>query len=118
MSKHTCWSFFNKCLEVSGLVAVLVVFNEGLWSWIEAILQESMPSVLIHMPHTFQCPFFVWVMAAGVLADASLFYPGEPKLGYPRKVHVMVLCALLSSTILQDVLLHGHRPYRTLFPVC
>ena len=59
MSKHTCWSFFNKCLEVSGLVAVLVVFNEGLWSWIEAILQESMPSVLIHMPHTFQFPFFM-----------------------------------------------------------
>ena len=38
--------------EVFGLVAVFVCFNQDLWSWMLAILQNIMPSLLIHLRHT------------------------------------------------------------------
>ena len=49
--------------NVSGLVAVLFVCNKDLWSWIVAILQESMRSAIRHLIHTFK--FHCYVGAHG-----------------------------------------------------
>ena len=49
---------FENAQNVSGFVAVFFFCNQDLRSWIVAILQDSMPSVLIHLLPTFNISFF------------------------------------------------------------
>ena len=51
--KRTCCTCFHKASEVSGLVAVLFC-KQDVCSWIVAILQDSMPSVVTHLLHAFK----------------------------------------------------------------
>ena len=61
---------FENAQNVAGFVAVFVFCNRDLWSWIVAILQDSMPSVLIHLLHTLNISFFFWVIADAFLNNA------------------------------------------------
>ena len=56
---------FLKCSAVSGLVAALCFCTQDLWSWIWAILQDSMRSVITHLLHTFKIHLFLgsWLLA-------------------------------------------------------
>ena len=49
MSKHTCCTFLKMGQMVSGLLAVLFCCNHDLCYSIVARLQDSMPSIIIHL---------------------------------------------------------------------
>ena len=69
---HLLHMFFFNVQNVAGFVAVFVFCNQDLWSWIVAMLQDSMPSVLIHPLHTFNIFIFFWVMSA-VFLNIAIF---------------------------------------------
>ena len=49
--------------EVSGLVAAFF-FNQDLWSWIAAILQEHMPGIITQLLHTLRSSYLSGFMVA------------------------------------------------------
>ena len=59
VSKHTCCTIFGIFILFLGCLPCFF-YNQDLWSWIVAILQESMPSVITHLLHKFKihvhCP--------------------------------------------------------------
>ena len=70
---HLLHRLLENAQNASGFVAVVFFCKQDLWSWIAAILQDSMLSVLLHLfaPHCF-FSFFSWCLAPSILANAML----------------------------------------------
>ena len=60
LSRHASCTlvFSKKCAQKFLGLLPSFVFNQDLWSWILAILQDNMPSLLIHLLHTLKCSLF------------------------------------------------------------
>ena len=79
LPRHTLPARFfglKKCAQKFLGLLPSFFFNQDLWSWILAILQENMPRLLINLLSTLEFSLFVWVMTAGFPANAGLLYPG------------------------------------------
>ena len=72
---HMFWKMPNMFL---GLLPSFFC-NQDLRSWIVAILQDSMPSVLIHPLHTFNIFIFFLGHVCWFPKYCYIFYPGDPE---------------------------------------
>ena len=98
-------------------------FKQDLWSWIVAILQDSMPSVLICLLHNFNFSLLSVFMAAGLLANAMSFYARWAKamisllspcygvLCFTGQYHYLLCDAILHSIFQYPVFMYCNLMY-------
>ena len=76
VSKHTCCTLSENSQLLLGLLPSFFVCVQDPWSWIVAILQDSMPSAITHLLLTFKFSFCFGRIAAGpALQSCRITWP-------------------------------------------
>ena len=90
---------FWKCAKCFWVCCRLFFCNQDLRSWIVAILQDSMPSVLIHLLHTFNIFMFFLGHVCWCPEYCYIFYPGDPELWFHMMHWPVPLSSISSYTL-------------------